>query len=95
MVIIIFTLRYIITLSLLVCIIRRILFDPLYDELVTNNSELMVYFARHIFMELVLPLSIFCAIMITLLVDWSFIPLSSTESERGISLEDLKKSLFE
>tara|TARA_B100000579_G_C22693438_1_gene786203 strand:- start:246 stop:386 length:141 start_codon:yes stop_codon:yes gene_type:complete len=46
-------------------------------------------------MELVLPLSIFCAIMITFLVDWSFIPLSSTDSERGISLEDLKKSLFE
>jgi len=52
----------------------RFLFDPLYEEIVTNTSELMVYMARHIFIELVLPLSIFVAVMLTLCSDWSLIP---------------------
>ena len=71
------------------------MFDPLYDEIVLNNSELMVYIARHVLIELILPLSIFFAVMITLFVDWSWIPISSNERERGYSLEDAKKHLFE
>tara|TARA_E500000331_G_scaffold224277_1_gene214720 strand:- start:175 stop:390 length:216 start_codon:yes stop_codon:yes gene_type:complete len=71
------------------------LFDPLYDEIVTNTPDLMVYLGRHFFIELVLPLSIFVAVMLTLFVNWSWIPISSIESERGLSLEAIKKHLFE
>ncbi|MBW3042047.1 hypothetical protein DNJ73_05365 [Prochlorococcus marinus XMU1408] len=68
------------------------MFDPLYDELVTNTSELIVFFTRHFFIELVLPLSIFTAVMLTLFVDWSWIPISSVEKGEGDTLEDLKKN---
>ncbi|WP_036907793.1 hypothetical protein [Prochlorococcus marinus] len=71
------------------------MFDPLYNEIVTNNSDLMVYLIRHFFIELVLPLSIFVAAMLTLFVTWSWIPISSIERERGLSLEKVKKHLYE
>ena len=73
----------------------RFLFDPLYEDIVTNTSELISYLALHVFVELVLPLSIFTGVMLTIFVDWSWIPLSSIERERGHSLEDVKKHLFE
>ena len=73
----------------------RFLFDPLYEEIVTNNSDLIVYLSRHLMSELVLPLTIFIAVMLTLFVDWSWVPISTIERERGISLEELKKNLFE
>ena len=50
---------------------------------------------RHVFFELVLPLSIFLAVMITLFMDWSWIPISEIDKERGVSIEKLKKQLFE
>ncbi len=71
------------------------MFDPLYEEIVTNTSGLMIYVVRHIFIELVLPLSIFAAVMLTLFVDWSWIPISSIERQRGNSLEEVKKDLLE
>ena len=71
------------------------LFDPLYEEIVTNSSELFRYFTRHIVFELFLPLSIFICVMLTLLVDWTWIPLSPNEQIRGKSLERLKKNLLE
>ena len=71
------------------------MFDPLYDEIVTNSADLMVYIVRHFFSELVLPLSIFVAVMLTLFVNWSWIPISSIERERGLSLEQVKKHLYE
>ena len=71
------------------------MFDPLYDEIVTNTPELMVYLGRHFFIELVLPLSIFVAAMLTLFVNWSWIPISSIERDRGLSLEKVKKNLYE
>ena len=71
------------------------LFDPLYEEIVTNTSDLMVYMVRHVYLELVLPLSIFVAVMLTLFVDWSCIPISSIECERGLSLEKIKKQLLD
>ena len=71
------------------------MFDPLYNEIVTNTSDLMVYLIRHFFIELVLPLSIFVAAMFTLFVNWSWIPISSIERDRGLSLEVVKKQLFE
>ena len=71
------------------------MFDPLYNEIVTNTSDLMVYLFRHFFIELVLPLSIFVAAMLTLFVNWSWIPISSIERERGLSLEKVKKHLYE
>ncbi len=71
------------------------MYDPLYDEIVTNTSDLMVYITFHVFMELFLPLSIFFAVMITLFVDWKWIPLSRIEKEKGYSIELLKKHLFE
>ena len=70
------------------------MFDPLYDEIVTNTSDLMVYIVRHFFIELFIPLSIFVAVMLTLFVNWNWIPISSIERERGISLEEVKKHLF-
>ena len=70
------------------------MFDPLYDEIVTNTSDLMFYVVRHLFIELFLPLSIFVAVMLTLFVNWNWIPISSVERERGISLEEVKKHLF-
>ncbi len=73
----------------------RFLFDPLYDEIVTNTSDLMVYVVRHVFLELVLPLSIFVSVMLTLFVDWSWIPISSIERDRGESLDEVKKHLIE
>ena len=54
----------------------------------------MVYIVRHFFIELFLPLSIFVAVMLTLFVNWNWIPISSIERERGISLEEVKKHLF-
>ena len=71
------------------------MFDPLYEEIVTNTSDLMVYMIRHFFIELVFPLSVFVAVMLTLFVDWSWIPISNIQRERGISLEEVKKHLFE
>jgi len=71
------------------------LFDPLYEEIVTNTSDLMVYMVRHLFIELVLPLSIFLSVMLTLFIDWSWIPISSVDRDRGNSLEEVKKHLFE
>ena len=73
----------------------RFLFDPLYEEIVTNTSSLMVYMVKHFFIELVLPLSIFVPVMLTLFVDWSWIPLSSFDRERGPSLNEIKKHLLE
>ncbi len=71
------------------------MFDPLYEEIVTNTLDIKVYMVRHLFLELVLPLSIFVASMLTLVVDWSWIPLSIFERERGHSLEEIKKHLLE
>ena len=71
------------------------MFDPLYNEIVTNTSDLMVYLIRHFFIERVLPLSIFVAVMLTLFMNWSWIPISSIERERGLSLEEVKKDLLE
>ena len=71
------------------------MFEPLYEVIVTNTSDLMVYVARYVFVELVLPLSIFVAAMLTLFVNWSWIPISSIEGERGLSLENVKKHLYE
>ena len=71
------------------------MFDPLYEEIVTNTSDLMVFVIRHVFIELVFPLSIFLAVMLTLFVDWNWIPISSIERERGLSLEKVKKHLYE
>ncbi len=71
------------------------MFDPLYEEIVTNSSELIFYMVKHVFFELVLPLSIFVGVMLTLLVDWSWIPISSIDRERGPSLEQVKKDLLE
>ena len=55
----------------------------------------MVYLIRHFFIELVLPLSIFIAAMLTLFVNWSWIPISGIERDRGLSLEKVKKHLYE
>ncbi len=71
------------------------MFDPLYEEIVTNNSDLMFYMVRHVFIELILPLSIFIAVMLILFVDWSWIPISSIERVRGQSLEEVKKHILE
>jgi len=73
----------------------RFLFDPLYEEIVTNSSDLMLYVARHFFIELVLPLSIFVPVMLTVFVDWSWMPISSSERKRGRRLEEVKNHLFE
>ena len=71
------------------------MFDPLYEEIVITTSELMVYLARHLFIELVFPLSIFAAVMLTMLVDWNWMPISMVERERGRSIEEVKKHLFD
>ena len=71
------------------------MFDPLYEEIVTNTSDIMVYVVRQVFIELVLPLSIFIAVMLTLYVDWSWIPISSNQLDRGHSLEEVKKHILE
>ena len=55
----------------------------------------MVYMVKHIFIELVFPLSFFVASMLTLFLDWSWIPLSSIDRDRGQSLEEIKKHLME
>ena len=70
------------------------MFELINEEIVTNSLELMVYFFRFILIELVLPLSIFIAVMLTLLVDWSWIPISSFERVRGKSLSQIKKNLI-
>ena len=71
------------------------MYDPLYDEIVTNTSDLMVYLSRHFFTELIFPLAIFVAVMITFLVDWSWMPISCIERESANCLEDVKKNLLE
>tara|TARA_B100000214_G_C23453838_1_gene395019 strand:- start:78 stop:293 length:216 start_codon:yes stop_codon:yes gene_type:complete len=70
------------------------LFDPLYEEIVTTSSDLMVYLVRHFYIELVLPLSIFIAVMLTMFLDWSWIPISSIERKNGRSLEAVKKHIL-
>jgi len=72
----------------------RFLFDPLYEEFVTNTSELMLFIARHFFLELLFPLSVLIGVLLTLLIDWRWIPMSSFERLRGESLEELKKNLL-
>ena len=73
----------------------RFLFDPLYEENITNTLDLMFYIERHMFIEIILPLSIFVAVMLTFFMDWSWIPVSSIDRARGRSLEEIKKRLFE
>ena len=73
----------------------QFMYDPLYKEFVSNTSDLVVYLARHFFIELVLPLSIFSSLMLILFVDWSWLPISPNERERGLSLEAIKKNLIE
>ena len=46
----------------------RVLFDPLYEETVTNFPEIMVYMVRHFFIELVFTMSIFAGLMLKLLL---------------------------
>ena len=82
-------------LSLKPCTYLRFLFDPLYEEIVTNSSDLMVYMVRHVFIELVFPLSIFVPVMLTLFMDWKWITLTSIDRERGHSLEEVKKHLLD
>ncbi len=79
------------SLSLLGFTHLRFLFDPLYGELVTNTSDLTIYLLHHLFFELVLPLSIFIFVMLTFFVDWSWIPISTVERARGMSIEEQKK----
>ncbi len=55
----------------------------------------MVYMVRHFVLELALPLSIFVSVMLTLFVNWSWIPISSTERKRGDSLDEVIKHLLE
>ncbi len=71
------------------------MFDPLYEEIVTDTADLIVYMYRHFFIELFLPLSVFCAVMLIMFVDWSWIPLSNIDRKRGKRLEDVKRQLFE
>tara|TARA_Y100001968_G_C19245902_1_gene661849 strand:- start:232 stop:462 length:231 start_codon:yes stop_codon:yes gene_type:complete len=71
------------------------LFDPLYEEIVTNTSDLSAYMVRHFFIELVFPLSFFIAVMLTFFLDWSWIPMTRIDRERGQSLEKVKEELFE
>ena len=71
------------------------MFDPLYEEIVTSTLDLKIYMVRHFFLELIFPLSIFTAVMLTLLLDWSWIPLSTIDKGRGRSLEKVKKHLLE
>tara|TARA_B100000214_G_C23685326_1_gene498272 strand:- start:44 stop:259 length:216 start_codon:yes stop_codon:yes gene_type:complete len=71
------------------------MFDPLYGESVTHTADLMVYIIRHFFIELVFPLFIFVAVMLTLFVDWSWIPLSGIDLDRVSRLEEVKKHLLE
>ena len=71
------------------------MFDPPFEEIVTNSADLLLYMVRHVFIEFLLPLSFFVAVMLTLFLDWSWIPISSVERERGNSLEEIKKSLLE
>ena len=73
----------------------RSLFDPLYEEIVTNTSDLMVYMVRHFYLELVLPLSIFVPMMLILFVDLTCIPFSNIDREWGLSLEELKMHLLD
>ena len=73
----------------------RFLFDPLYEEIVSSSSDLIDFVVKHVFYELVLPLSIFFSVMLTLFVDWSWIPISNVERKRGISLENLKNQLLQ
>ena len=75
-------------------ILLRFLFDPLYEEIVNNTSDLMVYLVRHFFLELVFPLSIFIAVMVTVFVDWSWVPISTTERSSSRSLAQIKKKLL-
>ena len=71
------------------------MFDPLYDEIVTSSADLIGYLVRHVFLELVLPLSIFLGVMLTMFVDWSWIPISNNDQKSGLSLKNVKKQLFE
>ena len=65
----------------------RSLFDPLYEEIVTNTSDLMAYMVRHFYLELVLPLSIFVSLMLVLFVDWNWMIFSNIDKDIGHSLE--------
>ena len=71
------------------------MFDPFYEEIVTNTYELVAFMVKHVFIELVIPLSIFVGVMLIMFIDWSWIPISSFDRERGPSLEKLKKDLLE
>ena len=70
------------------------MFNPHFEQIITNTADLMLYISKQVFIELILPLSIFIAVMIIIFVDWSWIPISSIEMKRGNSLEDVKKQLL-
>ncbi len=69
--------------------------DPLYEEIITNISDLMGYVFQPVFIEFVLTLSIFVAAMLTIYVDWTWIPILSFERKRVHSLEEVKRYILE
>jgi len=48
-----------------------------------------------VFIELFLSLYILVSVMLTLFADWSWIPISSIDRDRGHVLKDIKKHLLE
>ena len=71
------------------------MFDPLYEEIITNSSDLMIYMVQHVFIELLLPLSSFELLMLIMLVNWNWIPVSGIELEIIPCHQEVKKHLFE
>ena len=69
--------------------------NSIIDFYSTNKTELIFYAVRHVFFELVLPLSIFVGVILTLFVDWIWIPISSVNRESSPSLVKVKQALIE
>ena len=73
----------------------RLLIDPHYEAHIINTSDLMLYLARHVFIELVFPLITFTAGMHTFFAHWYSIHISTDGRARGNTIGELNENYIE
>ena len=73
----------------------RFFFDPLYEEITSNTSDLMVYVISHFFYRAFFAIVYFCCCYAYSLCGLELIPISSIERERAHSLLYVKKHILE
>ena len=70
------------------------MYDRLNDELVNTSSDLLIYLILLLLFERIILLIVFVSLILTLYVDWSWIPILTNDRYRRGSLEALNNWLL-